>query len=142
MAGLDAFGITLERSDMAPTTPVFTPIGNVTNVSGPEIERETYDVTAHDSVDGWREFAGGLKDAGEVSVEVNFDVVEHGTLVSDFEDDKARDYKIVFPHNQGSWAFKAFMTGFTAESPVDDKQTGEMTFKVTGKPVLTVGTGV
>lgn len=141
MAGLDAFGISLQRGDGA-ATEVFTPIGNVTNVSGPEIERETYDVTAHDSVDGWREFVGGLKDAGEVSVEVNFDVAEHGVLVQDFEDTEARNYEIVFPLGQGKWAFKAFLTGLSAESPVDDKQSGELTFKVTGKPVLTVGTGV
>lgn len=138
MAGQDAFGIALQRSDMQ-ATPVFTPIANVTNLSGPEIERETYDVTAHDSANGWREFIGGLKDGGEVSIEVNFDPTDHDDLLADLDDTVARDYKIVFPRSLGSWAFKAFMTGFTSEHPVDDKQTGEMTFKVTGKPTLTPG---
>jgi len=139
MAGIDSFGIALERSDMTPTTPVFAPIANVTNLSGPEIERETYDVTAHDSADGWREFIGGLKDGGEVSIEVNFDPRDHQTLLADLDDTEARDYKITFPGAIGSWAFKAFMTGISAEAPVDDKMSGEMTFKVTGKPVLTAG---
>jgi predicted secreted protein len=140
MAGVDAFGIKLERSDME-TVPAFAPIAHVTNLSGPEIERETYDVTAHDSADGWREFVGGLKDGGEVSVEVNYDPRDHDTLVSDFEDDAPRDYRMTFPAQAGggSWAFKAILTGFKQEAPVDEKFSGELTFKVSGKPTITPG---
>lgn len=140
MAGLDAFGIAFQRSDMA-ATPVFTSIANVTSVSGPEIERETYDVTAHDSTDGWREFIGGLKDGGEVSLEVNYDPRDHDVLVADFEDSTPRNYKIVFPATAGggNWAFAAILTGFSSEAPVDDKLTAELTFKVTGKPTITAG---
>ncbi|WP_432118482.1 phage tail tube protein [Streptomyces sp. bgisy032] len=140
MAGIDAFGIALQRSDMA-TTPVFAAIGNVTNVSGPEIERETYDVTAHDTEDGWREFIGGLKDGGEVSLELNYDPDKHDVLVADFEDAVPRDYKLVFPPaaGGGTWGLKLILTGFSQEAPVDDKFTAELTFKVSGKPVITPG---
>ncbi|MFE9381776.1 phage tail tube protein [Streptomyces sp. NPDC007025] len=139
MAGLDAFGIALERSDMDETTPVFTAVANVTSVEGPEIERETYDVTAHDSVDGWREFIGGLKDGGEVSLEVNYDPRKHDELLADFEDTEPRDYKLVFPGALGTWEFQAFIKGFSQEAPVDDKLSAELTFKVTGKPTATPG---
>ncbi|KOG22001.1 phage tail tube protein [Streptomyces viridochromogenes] len=141
MSGVDAFGIQLQRSDMATPSATFTAIANVTNLGGPEIERETYDVTAHDSTDGWREFVGGLKDGGEVSVEVNYDPRDHDTLVADFEDDAPRDYKMVFPTQAGggNWAFKAILKGFKQEAPVDDKFTGELTFKVSGKPTITPG---
>lgn len=139
MAGLDAFGIALKRSDMATPTATFTTIGNVTSVSGPEIERETYDVTAHDSTSGWREFIGGLKDGGEVSLELNYDPRKHDVLVSDFEDATQRDYKMTFPGTLGEWALKLILTGFSQESPVDDKMTAELTFKVSGKPVITMG---
>lgn len=142
MAGLDAYGIALQRSDMATPGPAaFTAIGNVTSVSGPEIERETYDVTAHDSVDGWREFIGGLKDGGEVSLELNYDPRKHDDMVGDFDDTVARDYKLVFPApaGGGTWAFQAFLTGFSQEAPVDDKLSAEFTFKVTGKPTITPG---
>lgn len=139
MAGIDAFGIAFERSDMNETTPTFTAIANVTNVSGPEIERETYDVTSHDSLDGWREFIGGLKDGGEVSLELNYDPSKHDVLVADFEDSEPRDYKIVFPKNLGTWEIKALLTGFSQEAPVDDKLSAELTFKVTGKPTITPG---
>jgi predicted secreted protein len=142
MAGLDAFGIALKRSDMATPGPAaFTAIANVTSVKGPEIERETYDVTAHDSEDGWREYIGGLKDGGEVSLEINYDPRVHDTLVADFDDTVARDYQMVFPDPAGGgmWAFKAFLTGFSQEAPVDDKLSAELTLKMTGKPTITPG---
>ncbi|MGA5669017.1 phage tail tube protein [Streptomyces pseudogriseolus] len=139
MAGLDAFGTQLERGDGA-GTEVFTPIANVTNITPPGIERETYDVTAHDSPDGWREFIGGLKDGGEVEIELNYDPREHDVLVSDFEDSDPRNYRIVFPGTLGQWAFKAIMSGFESEAPHDDKLSATVTFKVSGKPTITAGT--
>lgn len=139
MAGLDAFGTQLERGDGA-GTEVFTAIANVTNITPPGIERETYDVTAHDSPNGWREFVGGLKDGGEVEIELNYDPREHDTLVADFEDDAPRNYRIVFPGTLGQWAFKAIMSGFESEAPHDDKLSATVTFKVSGKPTITAGT--
>lgn len=141
MAGIDAFGIQLQRGDGVTPTEAFTAIGNVTSVSGPEIERETYDVTAHDSTDGWREFIGGLKDGGEVSLELNYDPEKHDSLVADFDDAAPRSYKMVFPAaaGGGSWALELILTGFSQEAPVDDKLTAELTFKVSGKPVITPG---
>lgn len=139
MSGLDAFGIALKRSDMATPTATFTTIGNVTNVSGPETERETYDVTAHDSVDGWREFIGGLKDGGEVSLELNYDPRKHDALMADYADTLPRDYKLTFPGTLGEWALKLILTGFKQEAPVDDKLSAEIKFKVSGKPAITFG---
>lgn len=137
MAGLNAYGIALQRSDMA-GTPVFAAIANVTSVKGPEMERDTYDVTAHDG-DGWKEFIGGLKDAGEVSLDINYDPSVHDDLVEDFEDDEPRDYKLVFPGGLGTWELKMLLTGFSQEAPVDDKLGAELKFKVTGKPTITAG---
>lgn len=138
MAGQDGFGVAFERSDMgAPGT--FTAIASVTNVGGPETSRETYETTAHDSPDGWREFIGGLKDGGEVSLELNYDPREHDTLVEDYDDEDPRDYRVVWPRGLGTWAFKAIMTGFNPSGPSDDKLSAEATFKVSGKPTITPG---
>lgn len=118
-------------------TPVFTPIANVTSVSGPEMERETYDTTAHDSPNRYREKIGGLIDAGEVTLAINYDPADHDALISDFEDDVARDYKLTFPGAIATWDLKAFMTGFSQEAPVDGKLTAEITLTATGKPAIT-----
>jgi len=139
VAGIDAFGISLERGDGMTPTEAFTAIGNVYDVKGPEIKRDTYDVTAHDSANGWREFIGGLKDAGEVTISVNYDPSIHDTLVADFEDTAPRNYKMVFPQSLGEWALKLILTEFSQEAPSDDKLSAELKFKVSGKPTVTAG---
>jgi len=116
---------------------VFTPIANVTTIKGPELSRETVDVTSHDSEDAWMEFVGGLKDSGEVSVEVNYDPAKHDIFVDDFADDTPRNYQLIFPTNPAvTWTFKALLTGFSSEAPYDDKLSAELTLKVSGKPTI------
>ncbi|MFJ6659714.1 phage tail tube protein [Streptomyces sp. NPDC091377] len=139
MAGLDAFGTQLQRGDGASPGETFTPIASVSDITPPSLERETYDVSAHDSPDGWREFVGGLKDGGEVEIEINYDPREHDSLVDDFKDRSPRSYKIVWPDALGDWAFKAILTNFEPEAPHDDKLAASLTFKVSGKPVITTG---
>jgi len=136
MAGLDAFGTQLQRSDMG-GSPVFTAIANVTSFKGPGIKRDTSDVTAHDSPTRWREFIATLVDAGEISIDINYDPADHDTLIGDFEDTTARNYKLVYPAAASTWAFAAFMTEFEAEAPVDDKLSATVKFKISGKPTIT-----
>lgn len=136
MPGLNAFGTEFQRGDGA-ATEVFEPIANVTNIAGPEMSRETVDVTAHNSVDAWMEFVGGLKDGGEVSLDVNYDPNLHDVLVGDFDDDAPRNYKLVFPVTPAVvWSIKAVMTGFSSEAPYDDKLAASITLKVSGKPSI------
>lgn len=140
MAGLDAFGCALERSDMD-STPTFTEIASVTSISGPSISRNTYDVTAHDSPDAYMEFIGGLKDGGEISFDLNWDPTDstHFDLASDLDDPLPRDYKLVLPQGIAEWNFAAILTGFSGSQPVDDKLTAAVTYKITGKPTLDIG---
>lgn len=139
MAGINGFGTQLQRGD-GESPEVFTAIANVTSIKGPEIKRDTIDVTAHDSTDAWMEFVGGLKDAGEVSLDVNYDPAKHDVLVADLDDDAPRNYKMVFPDSAGTtWSFAALLTEFSSEAPYDDKLAASLTLKVSGKP--TIGTG-
>lgn len=137
MAGLDAFGTQFACGDGG-SPEIFTPVANCTNVGGPETERATHDVTAHDSPDKWREFIGGLKDGGEVSLELHYDPRDHDALYEHYEDDQPRNYRILWPEGLGGWQIKGVMTGFSSEAPFDDKLSAEVTFKVSGKPVLLV----
>lgn len=137
MAGIDGFGTQLKRGDGG-GPEAFTALANVTNISGPGLTRETIDVTAHDSPDQWMEHLGGLKDGGEVSVDVNYDPADHDVLVDDFDDDAPRNYQLVFPDvSATTWSFGAILTGFEPEAPYDDKLAASLTFKVSGKPTLT-----
>lgn len=134
MSGLDAFGTQLQRGDGA-LPEVFTAIANVTNISGPGLEREVMDVTAHDSPDQWEEAIGGIKRSGEVSLDINYDPSVHNSLLADFDDQDPRNYKLVFPDTPPSiWTFKAILKGFEPDAPHDDKLAASITFKVSGKP--------
>ncbi|MDX3235651.1 phage tail tube protein [Streptomyces sp. ME03-5709C] len=136
MAGIDGFGTQLKRGDGG-GPEAFTAIANATGISGPGLSRETIDVTAHDSPDQWMEFVGGLKDGGEVSLDVNYDPSEHDALVADFDDEEPRNYQLVFPDpDETTWTFAAILTGFEPDAPYDDKLSASLTFKVSGKPTL------
>lgn len=135
MTGMDGFGTSLARGNGA-EPEVFAAIAGVNNLTPPGLSRETIDVTGHDSPNGYREFLGGLKDAGEFSAEINYKPSAHDTLVDDLEDEDPRNWKIVFPDGT-VWTYPAIMTGFTSAAPHDDKLSATVTFKVTGKPDIT-----
>ena len=137
MSGIDGFGTELRRGNGGSPTEIFTAIAHSTNISGPGLSRDTYDVTTHQSPERWREFIGGLKDGGEVSVDVNYDPADHDTLVDDLDDTNARNYELAFPDpDETVWEFKAILTGVEPSAPHDDKLTASLTFKLTGKPTL------
>lgn len=138
MAGKDARGTAFQVEDTV-TPGTFTSVANVTNITPPGIERETLDVTAHDSEEGWQEFLGGLKNGGEVTIELNYDPTKHDVLVGHMDGSDPLNYKVLFPGTLGEWSFGAVMTGFAPEAPYDDKLSAEVTFQVSGKPTLTTG---
>lgn len=131
MAGQNGFGAQFGKESETPGT--FDYIADAVTVTAPSMERETLDVTSHDSADGWREFKGGLKDPGEVEIEVNYDPANHDALIEDFDTDEPVNYQIVWSTG-ATWTFPAFLTGFEAEAPHDDKMSATLTFKVSGKP--------
>lgn len=140
MSGRNAFGTQFRRGDGA-TPETFTTIANVTSIGGPARTRETIDVTAHDSPDAWMEFVGGLKDGGEVSLEINYDPTEDThDLDDDFDDNDPRNYQIVIlpgTEDEYTWELTGILTELSDEFPYDDKMSRTMTVKVSGKPALT-----
>lgn len=141
MSGIDAFGTLFQRATTITPGTTYETIANVTNVSGPARSRETIDVTSHDSPGQWMEFVGGLKDGGEISLDINYDPSEAThDLDDDFDDSAARNYRIVIlpgTDDEYTWTFKGIMTALEDEFPYDDKMARSMTVKVSGKPILT-----
>lgn len=119
-------------------------VAKLTSIGGLDLSADTIDVTTLESTDGYREFIGGFKDAGEVSLEGYLEL-EAGKgqkeLFDLFESGEVTDFKIVFPNNMGSWDFKGIVTGFGTGADLEDPLSFSATIKVSGKPTLTVGTG-
>ncbi len=122
-----------------------TAIAGLTEIGGLELSADTIDVTTLDSDGGYKEFIGGFKDAGEVSLSGFFDP-ETGNgqteLHSAFESGEAKAFIIEFPASLGAkWAFDGVVTGFKTSTGVEDPIKFEATIKVSGAPTLTIGAG-
>lgn len=141
MSGRDGFGTLFQRATGTAPGVTYETIANVTNIGGPERTRETIDVTAHDSPGGWMQFLGGLKDGGEISLDINYDPSESThDLDDDFDDAVPRNYRIIIlpeTDDEHTWQIAGIMTNCGDEFPYDDKMARSMTIKVSGKPELT-----
>ncbi len=116
---------------------VFTPLAEVVTITPPQLVRDTVDATHMASPEKWREFVPGLKDGGEVSLEMNFipGNSDWDILFTEFDNDVASNWKITFPNSE-AWIFLAYCTGIETAVPLDDKMSATATFKVTGKPAF------
>ena len=117
-------------------------IGEVESLSMPALARDAVEVTHMSSPEKWREFIAGLKDGGEVTAEIHFVPGSVGALLlmAQFDTDDPSVCEIGLPMFSPAyeWNFNAILTGLPPEASVDGKQTASVTFKVTGKPTLTV----
>lgn len=135
MANYAAYGSLLKLSG--------TTVAGVTNIGGPGLTLETIDVTNHSSASAWREFVGGLKDGGEVSLDIVFDPAEtthknaSGGLLYLLTTRASGSFSLTFSDTGGTvWSFTAFVTSFEPGAPVADGLTAAVTLKITGAPTL------
>lgn len=136
--GISAFGTTLKIGDGA-EPEVFAAIAEVTNISGPGMSMDTVDITSHGSAGGWKEYAGGLLDGGEIKLELNFlpGNASQQSLNTAMAARAKKNFKLEFPDTPATtWSFAAFVTNFEPSAPVDGKLGASATLKITGQPTL------
>lgn len=137
---IHGYGTQFLRGNEDGPPETFTAIAEVTNISGISQEKETIEVTHLESPSKYREFISGLRDAGEVTIDLNFipDGTSFANLKTDFEADVARSYQIIWPDTASTTVtFEGHVTALPPEAPVDDKLSISVTFKVTGVPTWT-----
>lgn len=126
-------GTSFKRSDMA-STPAFTAISEINNITGPSMSRETIDVTSLDSTGGYREFIAGFRDAGEIQFSMNFSQAGYLLMKDDFESDALRDYQIVLPDaGATTFDFSGLVVELPLDIPMDDKITCNISIKISGQ---------
>lgn len=117
-------------------TPVA--IAEVNSITGPNATRNQIDATSLDSVDGYKEYIGGFRDGGEVTLNMNFTNQTYGLMHNDFEDDTLMNYYIVMPDTSATRLdFSGFVQSLGFSVPTDDKVTADVTIKVSGPVTLT-----
>ena len=118
-------------------------IAELTTVDFTGLTLDTIDVTTMDSEDQFREFVGGLKDGGEVSIEGLFEnSAEANVLVTLLSaGTKTTDATIAYPTKKVSTlTFDCYVTSYEVTAPHDGAIGFSATLKVTGKPVFTQAT--
>jgi predicted secreted protein len=130
-------GTSFKRGDGA-SPEVFTAIAEVNSIKGPGMIRNFIDVTSLDSTGGYKEFIGGFRDGGEVTLNMNFTLDGYAQMLDDFEDDDSHNYQIVLPDTGNTTLdFAAFVTNLPLTVSPDDKVTIDVTLKITGEVSLT-----
>ncbi len=124
-----------DKADFNDTPVVFTPFKHMESVAPVSPEVDDIDVTDMDSLEGWKEFKGGLKDGGEVEGVFQYEEVQHSNFFAVLLG-VTKAYKVLFPDGSDV-KFNGHINDISQEDPVDDKIMETVTIKVTGKPVFT-----
>lgn len=139
-----AFGTILAYGD-GENVETFTKIGQMKDISGPNMSRDTIDVTNHDSPGGYREFLASIRDGGEITFAVEYDpgdsTHDQDTgLLYLFGLDVRTNFQLIFPveSDNGYWGytFSGLVTVFFPKEPVDGSITADITIKVGGAVTL------
>lgn len=116
-----------------------TPIGSLKSIGGIALSADTIDVTTLDNEDGYKEFIGGMKDGGEISLEGFFDYGDDGqkALYDAFESGGVEEATIEFPAEMKcNWQLNGVVTAYETSADLSDAVTFSCTVKVSGKPKL------
>ncbi len=145
------FGALIQKGD-GQSPENFITIMGVKGITGPDISRDAVETTDMQSAQ-WREFIGGLVNAGEVGFEANLLVgdesqgQEEGGFLAEFDksscDSRGR-FRIVLPEcggeAEGYFEFDGVVTGSSIQIPLDDVMGFSGTIKVSGRPNLVLAT--
>ncbi|MCK5643553.1 MAG: hypothetical protein KAJ19_22320 [Gammaproteobacteria bacterium] len=117
-------------------------IAEIRSIDGPEMSLNAVDVSHLTSPNRFKEFIGGMRDGGEVTIEGNFypgDNLGQIGLRDDLLAATIQDFTITFPVVTGTvWTFKGLVTRFKTGSVLDDKLAFSCSIKVTARPALGV----
>lgn len=107
------------------------------DITPPNDTVDIVEATHMQSPDGVKEFVLGLSDPGECSYPIHFNAnsdvdARYRAIKAARERVKVR---ITFP-NAATWTFSALLTGYAPAIPIADRQTAQVTWKVTSSTVV------
>ena len=117
-------------------------ISEINSISGPGMSRDTIDVTSLESTGGYREFITGFRNAGTITLAMNFTRGTYDTMKEDFESDDLQNYEIILPDDDNTTLeFEGLVTELPLNIPADDKVTADVTLQVSGQVTVNSGSG-
>ena len=124
------------------TSGAWATISQINSITGPGMTRDVIDVTSLDSTGGYREFITGFRNAGTVTLTMNFTRAEYSIMKTDFESDTLQNYEIVLPDTDTTTLeFEGLVTELPLTIPPDDKITADVTIQISGQVTINSGSG-
>ena len=106
------------------------------------MSRTVIDTTALDTLGGYRTFIGGFRNAGEVTLNMNFARDTYEVMKEDFESDSSFSYEIQLPDSEDTvLSFNAIVTQLPLDISTDDKITANAVLKITGQVSVSTAAG-
>jgi predicted secreted protein len=108
-------------------------LAEIGSITGPGMSRDTIDTTTFDTEGGYRTFIAGFRNAGTMTLSMNFTQDTYLLLKEDFEDNDARAYQILLPDTEETVIeFDGLVTEIPLTIPTDDKVTVDVTIQISG----------
>lgn len=108
-------------------------IAEINNITGPGMSRDTIDTTTFDTASGYRTFIAGFRNAGTMTLAMNFTQATYLQMKADFESDTAVSYQIILPDTEQTVIeFDGLVTEIPLTIPTDDKITADVTIQISG----------
>ena len=118
----------------------YVAIAEVNSITGPSMTRAFLDVTSLDSTGGYREFITGFRDAGTISLKMNFTAASYAAIKEDFQSAIANTYLITLSDiAHSTLEFDGLVTELPLSIPTDDKISADCTIKISGEVVYATG---
>jgi hypothetical protein len=136
MAANDGFGVVLQKN----ISSTWTTIAQLQDVTGPSRSKSVYQSTTKGSASRTHEYESGLRDSGEVTIAILYDpsLATHLALLADYNADTNADYRVAYADGSSYGdTFKAIVTNFVPNGPMDGLLSADVTLKITG--VITNG---
>jgi len=116
-------------------------IGEVTNISGPSMSRETHDVTSLATVGGYREFITGFRDPGVMTFTMWFNRADYEQMKTFFESDTIVDFELILPDaSNTSLEFSGYVTELPLTVP-EGPVSCDVSIKISGTISVDSGSG-
>jgi len=129
-AAFSGIGTVFKRGSVA--------IAEVISVKGPNKSRNTIPVTNFDSLGGYEEFIGGLRDGGSFTFSFNFTKAGYGLLNSDFESDTKQTYSLVLPDSGNTEiSISGLVTSLGLGVEMNDVVKADCEIKISGADTVT-----
>jgi hypothetical protein len=138
-----AMGSKLYRKN--PTSSVYEEVVQCKTMAIPGITQEWIEITNHSSTGGFKEWAPGLKDVKEMTVDIVWNprsIAMHATIYDDanLATPLLRTWGLILPNALDGWQFDGFLSAPTGNLGLSEAVTLTFSMRVSGNPVrITTG---